>query len=571
MKVPNYKRQVGPRTPGVEAPRVTPAQPSGSDVAAARANMGRAVQGVANQFAGFAEGLAKDAADQRIMERDTAITLETQDLLKNGDLDEKSGLPKGLLLRDGDGAAGTVEEFDKRWEALAKKHINEASGPYERAQIAARLKTTRLAARENAISHQVTQGRKAYTERVGANINALATKAAMSEDPKLLLQNAKDAAAALHPWLVSNGYLANTPAYQEKLSKGVSAVVTSGLASSINRDSKKAQELLTAAAPLLSDGDLKDLQKVVNDASVKNAEKEVWASLQAKTRLDGTIDTTPIYGMAEKLMTPDGQPATAEQKQSFIKSLESLSSGMDTHRAEVKKANDYDFLSAVYAEYQSQAKDKQKAIATAKKVSRDHADLGNKLDIIDRIWGGDTGDLRMKDKMAEFELADALERIDTLYPKGTMQVIEGQGPELQDVNGFMRTNMRRNAFGLDSQAIKEKADKLLDGRKPVANIFQNKFTNTVSLGLISPYGLEGDAALKGDLEQRALARKTQEVARKDAELKKEFTQSQIDWAAKKLGGMSVTPDNIRAVLLSVKRGEQGNDATALLARLGEQK
>ena len=569
MKVPKYEKRVAPQTPGVETPQVARIAPAGADVAAANVNMGRAVQGLANQFAGFAEGLAKDAADKRIMERDTAITLETQDLLKNDKLDEKTGRLTGLLLREGDGAAGALKEFDEKWNAIAERHINAASGPYEREQIAARLKSMRLTARENVINHEVAQKKVSDGRAYTANFNAIISKAEMSTDPiRDLPDQLKEADLAATKYLLMQGMTRGSESFREAHGKAMLEVVKAPVSKLLKTDTDKAQSILMATSTWMTPGQRLDLQKAINGASVDMAENRVWAAIENKTRLDGNIDTSPIYKIAESLKTADGEPATPEQKQSFIKSLESRASGMDRHRAEVKKANDYDFLSKVYAEYQSPSKDKQKAISIAKQVAlkSDHADLGAKLDIIDRIWGGDTGDLKMKNEMAEFELRDALERVDTLYPKGTMGVIEGQGSSEQDLNGFLRTNMRRNAFGKDAQAIKEMADRLLDGRKVVPGFF-----NKVTFGLIPTTNIEGNATIKADLESRGMARKVEEISRKDAELKREFSPTQIEWAAKKLGGMAVTPDNIRAVLLSVKRGEHGKEAVELLARLGEKK
>jgi len=326
MKVPEPEESVGLNPapiPHVEF-SAPPPQAFGTPIAEAAQRIGaEASQGGAQLMDRVIEH--KQMADeQKAYSASTDYAQGLQGLLHNTDpatgqpvVNPKTGVPQGILDREGAQAAGGVVDFDTQAQQLQQKYLNTLQTPRERALFMRMASWHAGAAREAAISHVAQQGQIAYNESVRGSLDSLAQSATDITDPKMISGMVDTAYGISTTAAVHNGITDANFANIQRQGAAASIVQKPIEAQLANGSWKAANAILDATKDRLPPQFVQRMQSAISGRALDDTQQSVWETLNEAPSLRMQDGRTFDLQKAGNLILDPGQmkltnPATGQ-------------------------------------------------------------------------------------------------------------------------------------------------------------------------------------------------------------------------------------------------------------------
>lgn len=372
MQVPTYERQVTHRAvrPNPEAFGVGVAQ-AGQQAAQVTSGIGQLMQKRAIE-------IQQEKDTQQVLEAETQMRKEINDLLHSQEMDE-NGRPVGILQRTLANADGATKDFDEKIEQVRQKY----SGMFGKSenqtnQFNQLYKNAYDSTLNMVVRHEAAQGRESRKQTVNDNLNQLISDAAANPDAIIdIIANGK---AKVH---VSGSFEGETPEsikYQQQIYAGAATMKAVDVLLQ-NGDHRKAQEVFDKVKKELP-GDVKEkIQTAIQEEAFIDELNGVYSELQTEIKplADGSPDFAKIEEQVKKKYTSE----KGEKAWNYIKGKFGEDERMRLQRQEAK---DRSFTNEVIA-FKNGGGGYTAALKYAKKYGYDTTDTYAKEEYIRRLYG----------------------------------------------------------------------------------------------------------------------------------------------------------------------------------------
>jgi hypothetical protein len=306
--VPIYNQQVQVQTPTVNSPLK---EAFGGDVIQAKGQMAQAISNAGVTMSAIAKDMKDTENKKNLYDLDVSFRKDLANTLQDNSPDE-TGQPKGLLLKQQDQTKGITKQYNDSYTKLLDTYRTKAQefgvdGQFERLAYQAYESN-----KNNVVSHEAAETRKAFVSSLNANINNRIDDAKNWTDANLLADNIVVAGEVLAEGMQKQG-ITDPAVIQEQQRKVAGNMAINAISSVIETDYKKAQEIFDKNKVMMDADSISKVDKVLQGQKDIIGYKQIWGEVSKFVNADGMPDLAKqeAYVRSRKL-NPDQEEKTIQ-------------------------------------------------------------------------------------------------------------------------------------------------------------------------------------------------------------------------------------------------------------------
>lgn len=528
-KVPISEQQVElqpARAPGIDLPNA-PAAAFGGGVAQAAEKLGNAVTNLGTTVGEHVIQMEHEKRDKETVDAFNDFVRTEQDELLSAETDD-DGKPKGLLLRQGDQAAGSTLEYDRNFKIKKESAASRFTWQSQNDKLQEMMDARHNSTRETIIRNEAAQNRESFKTTFEDSSKLAVADAANSRTPDDLNSRIDQALEIqTHGLRVIGAGEATVQLQSQKL---VGDMTKSAIVPVLETDPKAAQAILDGVKGKIGAETAAEIQKAIDTKAFENTKIELWNQAKGLRLSDGSFDTAG----AQKLV--DGSDLPADKKIEAFSFIRTMGAVQDTQVKDQRAAADRNFTNDLIKQHQ-QGLPFPEALKLAGQNAFDDTDRIKKEQEVVSLYTAkadpfDTW-LEKQDQGTKLAWEDVKNRAETKYSASSTTTLPG-GEVVKQRDAFM-TEMKRAALGKSPDEIRQ--------------IMTEKMKNVV----ITPHWFWNSTGSAWKLD----AARRNANADKLSLLKKTYGENLVNRAQSTLTlrGILPTPENIKAAIDAIPKDQ----------------